>query len=479
MPSFLRMPAPAAGVEEATLLEWSVDDHATFALSDVLLVIETDKAVIDVEAETAGVLHRKLVGAGQSVAVGTPLAVIGAASDTEADIDALVAEAAAGGVAASEPPSSDAADASPAAGRHEYDAAPGRGPSEASGASGEPAAAAGAAPAAVPGAAASGEPEGAEPSAAASAARHGAAGRIFASPIARQMAKAAGLTLDELTGTGPGGRIVRWDVEHAAAQRRQKGDGGPAVPPATARTVAPAAIQTARAGERGFTDEPHSKVRSAIASRLTFSKQSVPHFYVRATPRVDALLALRKELNAAGGQKVSVNDLVVRAVARAHRLVPAANAIFMDAATRRFDYVDVAVAVATDGGLVTPVLRDVDRAPITEIAAATADFATRARAGRLRQHELEGGSVTVTNLGMFAVEEFSAIINPPHSAILAVGAARPEPVAVDGADGPELGVATVMHLVLSVDHRVLDGVVAGQWMAALTGLLEHPVRILA
>jgi pyruvate dehydrogenase E2 component (dihydrolipoamide acetyltransferase) len=232
-------------------------------------------------------------------------------------------------------------------------------------------------------------------------------------------------------------------------------------------------------GERSFTDEPHSKLRSAIASRLTFSKQSVPHFYIRATPRVDALLALRKELNSAGGQKISVNDLVVRAVARAHRLVPAANVIFTDTATRRFDYVDVAVAISTDGGLVTPVLRDVDRTPISEIAATTADFVDRARGGRLRQHELEGGSITVTNLGMFGTEEFSAIINPPHSAILAVGAARPEPIAVEGDDGPELAAATVMHLVLSVDHRVLDGVLAAQWMAALTGLLEHPVRILA
>jgi pyruvate dehydrogenase E2 component (dihydrolipoamide acetyltransferase) len=289
------------------------------------------------------------------------------------------------------------------------------------------------------------------------------------------MAKAAGLTLDELTGTGPGGRIVRWDVEQAAAHRTQALAGG-STPAASPTAVSGHA---APAGERSFTDEPHSRLRSAIASRLTFSKQSVPHFYVRATPRVDALLALRKELNSAGGQKISVNDLVVRAVARAHRLIPAANVIFTDTATRRFDYVDVAVAISTDGGLVTPVLRDVDRTPISEIAATTADFADRARSGRLRQHELEGGSITVTNLGMFGTEEFSAIINPPHSAILAVGAARSEPVAIDGADGPELAVATVMHLVLSVDHRVLDGVLAAQWMAALTGLLEHPVRILA
>lgn len=447
MPSFLRMPAPAAGVEEATLLEWSVDEKAAFALSDVLLVIETDKAVIDVEAEADGVLHRKLVTAGQSVAVGTPLAVIGSAADSDADIEAMAAETAATGDANAAADAVVAAPAAVTAGADEAAPAP------------VAASATVALPSAPPPASAGGD--------------GAVGGRIFASPIARQMAKAAGLVVEELTGTGPGGRIVRWDVEQAAAQHRPAAEAGPAV--ALTSSAGPAAAS----GERTFTDEPHSRIRGAIASRLTISKQTVPHFYLRATARVDALLAMRAELNAAGGPKISVNDLVVRAVARAHRLVPAANAIFMDTAIRRFDYVDVAVAIATDGGLVTPVLRDVDRAPIGEIAAATADFAVRARSGRLRQHELEGGSITVTNLGMFAVQEFAAIINPPHSAILAVGAAGPEPVAIDGPGGPELAVATVMHLTLSVDHRALDGVVAGQWMAALTGLLEHPARILA
>lgn len=460
MPSFLRMPAPAAGVEEATLLEWSVDDHATFELSDVLLVIETDKAVIDVEAEVAGVLHRKLVGAGQSVAVGTPLAVIGSEGDSESEIEALVAEADTGAGAV-------AGAAAAGGGNTANDVIPGDSPAAA------PVGVTVIGSPPVPGAVAAATS--ATDGAAAVAQKHGPAGRIFASPIARQMAKAAGLTLDELAGTGPGGRIVRWDVEQAAA-RHQQASAGPAAGAANAAAPGPSAVV---AGERSFTDEPHSRLRTAIASRLTFSKQNVPHFYVRATPRVDALLAMRKELNAAGGQKISVNDLVVRAVARAHRMVPEANVIFMDTATRRFDYVDIAVAIATDGGLVTPVLRDVDRMPISEIASATADFAERARGGRLRQHELEGGSITVTNLGMFGTEGFDAIINPPHSAILAVGAARSEPFAVDGADGPELTVATVLHLSLSVDHRALDGVVAAQWMSALTSVLEHPVQILA
>lgn len=462
MPSFLRMPSPAAGVEQATLLEWSVEENASFDLSDALLVIETDKAVIDVEAETSGVLHRKLVTAGQTVAAGTPLAVIGSASDSAADIEALVAEASAGESTVDGASDDDAPDDTPSEegtpdGAASVGAAPGRAAAD-DRTSGD--------------AAPEGAPDAADPAASSSA-----SGRIFASPIARRMAKSAGLTLAELTGTGPGGRIVRRDVEHAVANRGQEAPGSGAVEAAVVR--APSSRRPDRDDERRFVDEPHSKVRSAIAARLTLSKQAVPHFYVRSTCRVDALLAMRKELNAEGGQKISVNDLVVRAVARAHRLVPAANVIFTDTATRRFDYVDIAVAIATDGGLVTPVLRDVDRTPIAEIAATTADFVARAKAGRLRQHELEGGTITVTNLGMFGVEEFTAIINPPHSAILSVGAARPEPVVADGPSGPELSVATVMHLVLSVDHRVLDGAIAGEWIAALTAVLEHPARILA
>ncbi|MBN9607724.1 MAG: hypothetical protein BGO26_09665 [Actinobacteria bacterium 69-20] len=452
MPSLLRMPAPAAGAEEAMLLEWSVDEKAEFAESDVLLVIETDKAVIEVEAESDGVLHRRLVPAGERVAVGTPLAVIGSPGDSAEVIAGLVAQAS-GGQAASEPPMTK--DPVPA----------------------PPTALAPAAPA----------PTGPVPQAVGTSIDGAASrdiagyGRIFASPIARQMAKTAGITLTELAGTGPGGRIVRRDVEAAVARRDSSSAPAASAPAgAPASGSAPSARRTG-AADRTFTDEPHSKVRAAIASRLTFSKQTVPHFYVRATPQVDALLALRAELNSGrvdGEPKVSVNDLVVRAVARAHRLVPAMNVTFGDTATRHYDFVDVAVAIATDGGLVTPVLRDVDRLPLSEIAAATADFASRARNGRLRQQELEGGSITVTNLGMFAVEEFAAIINPPHSAILAVGAARLEPVAVEGANGPELAAARVMHLVLSVDHRAVDGALAARWMAALTDLLEHPVRIL-
>ena len=483
MPSLLRMPAPAAGVHDALLLEWSVDESASFSTSDVMAVIETDKAVIEIEAEADGVLHRRLVPAGRRVDVGTPIAVIGDPGDSDADIDALAAQA--GG------PVTDG-DAGPAVPAPGGDGARRGGDETGRGGSGS-AGSAGSAGEAGSGSARDGDSGGGTGSDRdRSGAAGGAAGssvaaptgepvaaamngqRIFASPIARRMAKDAGLTLVELTGTGPGGRIVRRDVQAAMAGRQR---------PAPAAPAPAAAGPAAGIAERSFTDIPHSRIRTAIAARLTESKQTVPHFYLRATARVDTLLALRGELNTGGGPKVSVNDLVVRAVARAHRAVPEMNATFTDSAIRRYHYVDVAVAIATDDGLLTPVIRDADRLCITDIAAATADVAQRARHGRLRQQELEGGSITVTNLGMFGVEEFAAIINPPQSAILAVGAARREPVvsssAEIGAAATELVAATVMHLTLSVDHRPLDGVVAARWMAALTDLLEHPVRILA
>jgi pyruvate dehydrogenase E2 component (dihydrolipoamide acetyltransferase) len=220
---------------------------------------------------------------------------------------------------------------------------------------------------------------------------------------------------------------------------------------------------------------PHSTIRRAVATRLVDSKQTAPHFYVRATVRAEKLVALRAELNDGATEKVSLNDLVVKAVAAAHRRVPEMNAVWTTDAVRRFSSVDIAVAVATDGGLLTPVVRDVTSLTATALAAQVRDLAGRARDGKLKQHELEGGSITVTNLGMYGVEEFAAIINPPHAAILAVGAIRDEPVLEDGDVVP----GQVMTVTLSVDHRPVDGVVAARWMATFVELIERPVRLLA
>lgn len=215
-------------------------------------------------------------------------------------------------------------------------------------------------------------------------------------------------------------------------------------------------------------------MRRAIARRLTESKSTVPHFYLVADCRVDELLALRRTVNEASSVKISVNDFVLKAAAAAFTDVPEANATWTDTAVRRYDSVDMSVAVAIEGGLVTPVLRSVEKLSLSEVARSVADLAGRAREGKLRQNELEGGSFAVSNLGMYGVTEFSAIINPPQSAILAVGAARPEPVVQDG----EIVVGTVMTVTLSADHRVLDGALAAQWLAAFVKRIEKPLSIL-
>ena len=233
----------------------------------------------------------------------------------------------------------------------------------------------------------------------------------------------------------------------------------------------------ARPAEAGasYRDVPHSRMRRAIAGRLSESHRDAPVFSIRGSARVDALLALRRDLNEATDVRISLNDLIVAAAARAHLAVPRMNVVWTPDAVRQFDDVDIAVAVATDNGLVTPVVRGVQRMTVSTLARASGDAVARARAGRLRQDELEGGTLTVTNLGVFGTEDFTAVINPPQAAILAVGAARQEAVVTDG----ELGVVTVLRVTLSVDHRPVDGATAAQWMAAFLALLESPLRILA
>jgi pyruvate dehydrogenase E2 component (dihydrolipoamide acetyltransferase) len=309
--------------------------------------------------------------------------------------------------------------------------------------------------------------------------------RRFASPLARRLAAEAGLLVTDLVGTGPGGRIVRRDVEAALAQRvaheeADLHDASPALPdqPAPALVVpsAPEPVPAPPTPESaGYTDRPLSRMRKAVAARLTESKATAPHFYLRGAARVDALLQLRTDLNDGADVRVSVNDLVVKAVAKAHLLVPEMNVVWTGEAIRSFTGVDVSVAVATDRGLLTPVLTAVERRSITEVARATQDFVARARDGRLQQSELEGGSIAVTNLGMYGVDEFAAIINPPQAAILAVGAAKQEAVVTDG----RVEAATVLRVTLSVDHRPVDGAVAARWMSAFVSLLERPVRILS
>jgi pyruvate dehydrogenase E2 component (dihydrolipoamide acetyltransferase) len=430
MPELLRMPEIAAATTSATLAGWPVAVNTRFAASDVIATVETDKAVVDVEAESDGVILRTLVSEGTEVEVGTAIAVLARPDETVDDVDAALAAL---GVTAGN----------------------GSAPTPA--------------PEAVPVTVApvgDGQP------------------RRFASPLARRLAAEAGLLVTDLAGTGPGGRIVRRDVEAALAQRvaHEEADvhdaspalPGPAAPAPEVPASRPAPAQARQEGAE-YTDQPLSRMRKAVAARLTESKATAPHFYLSGAARVDALLRLREDLNDGADVRVSVNDLIVKAVAKAHQQVPEMNVVWTGDAIRSFRGVDVSVAVATDTGLVTPVLTGVERRSITEVARATQDFVARARDGRLQQSELEGGSITVTNLGMYGVEEFAAIINPPQAAILAVGAARQEAVVTDG----RVEAATVLRVTLSVDHRPVDGAVAARWMSAFVALLERPVRILS
>jgi pyruvate dehydrogenase E2 component (dihydrolipoamide acetyltransferase) len=450
--SLLRVPEVAAGATEAILSEWLVEENAAFTADEPIVVIETDKAVVEVPAGSAAVLLRHLVRSGSPVEVGAPMALVGDESEKGSDLDTLLAGLGVGAPAAA------GANGGPPADR------PGMGSVHAA-PEPETAADPGTAEPAGPSPRATPEAPGDRPDDVATAAGSITArgGRVFASPLARRTLREAGLSLDGLTGSGPGGRIVRRDAEQAVARARV----APASPVVSAAD--------SRGDGRGFEDVPHTRMRRAIAARLTASKQTVPHFYVKRTARIDALLDMRRQLNEVSPQKISVNDLLVRAVAVTHAQVPEANAIWTEDAVRRFDSVDVAVAMASERGLVTPVLRDVQRTAPGAIAHQTKEFKRLADEGKLQQRDLEGGSVAVTNLGMFGVEEFSAIINPPQSSILAVGAGVPAPVVVDGT----VQVATVLTLVLSVDHRVIDGALAARWMDLLVKAVEQPLRLLA
>jgi pyruvate dehydrogenase E2 component (dihydrolipoamide acetyltransferase) len=440
VPELLRMPEIAAGTTEAVLSSWSVAENASVTAREVVATVETAKAVVDVEAETDGVILRLLVEPGAEVETGAPIALVGATGESVGDLDAVLRDLGVSGAPTTpatvepeeEPAGQVAVEVPEAATTPEPSPVDQRG----------------------------GETNGHRP------------GRVFASPLARRLAHESGLRVEDLSGTGPGGRIVRRDVERAQAEGAA---AGPQAEKAGARATGATGPATGSADAAGWRDVPHSKLRRLVAGRLTESKTTAPHFYLRATVPVDRLLELRAELNDGAETRISVNDLVVKAVARAHVAVPELNVTWQPDAVRHYESVDVAVAVATDNGLVTPVLRGVEDMTITTVARTTRDLAERAGSGQLRQHELEGGSISVTNLGMHGTEEFAAIINPPQAAILAVGAARQEPVAVDG----RLEVATVMRLTLSVDHRPVDGVIGARWLATLTDLLEHPARILA
>ncbi|SIS09945.1 dihydrolipoamide acetyltransferase family protein [Microbacterium sp. RURRCA19A] len=443
----VRMPEIATGAAEAAIQSWLVEVGSPVRAGQAIVEIETEKAVVEYEAERAGILAGILLPAGDAAAVGVPIAVLAEEGES---VDAALA--AAGGAPA--PATATPSDTEVAAAPEEAAEAP-----------------AASAPAPAPAPAPASAPAAAEPPAPALAPAAvdppGEQRRLFASPLVRRLAAERGIDLAEVPGSGPRGRIVRRDLDAwtpAPVERHPEPAPEVVEPP-----VVPASVGA------GYEDVPHTGMRRAIARRLTESKATVPHFYLQADCRVDALLALRAQINEGREQRISVNDLVVKAVAGALRDVPEANAIWTPDATRRFSAADIAVAVSVPGGLLTPVVRAADRLSIGELAATVRDLAARAREGRLKQNELEGGSFSVSNLGMYGTTSFSAIINPPHAGILAVGAATRRPVVED--DG-SLAAATVMSVTLSADHRVLDGALAAQWLAAFVARIENPLQIL-
>ncbi len=442
MAELLRVPEVAAGATEVVLSEWLVKAGEKLTAGEAIAVVETEKAVVEIEAPSGAVLLRLLAESGTEVEVGAPLALLGTEAELDGDLDAMLAELGFTGPSSKPAPARrdvpDSEAESPGPGQdappQDLDQVPEESPAPAS------------------------RPDGST--------------RLFVSPIARKLLREAGVAPEGITGSGPNGRIVRKDVEAALndPSRQQPSDAAAAPEPPVDQV--PTAT-TAGDGSQAFEEVPHTRLRRAVAARLTRSKQEIPHFYLKGEAVIDELSALRQQLNEHSPVKLSVNDFVLRAVAVAHTRVPDANVVWTDDAMRRFEHVDVSVAIASERGLVTPVLRAVEGRSLSSISAGVKHFVSAANEGRLQQRDLEGGSISVTNLGMYGVTEFSAIINPPQSAILAVGAGRQVPRVVDG----QVVVATVMDLVLSVDHRAIDGALAAQWMQALVAALEHPLSL--
>lgn len=461
MSTTIRMPEVLANVTEAAVQKWLVAAGDEIAVGQPFAEIETEKAVVEYTAETAGTVLELLVAEGDSIDVGAPIAVVGEAGESAETAPASPAEAPAAAEPAASPSATDPESAAPvaeAAVRSASAPAPAASPAAVSSASPGDAASAGSAPA----------PR---------ATHEPTAGRRFISPLVRRLARERGLSLDAVQGSGPDGRIVRRDIEALLTDAPSASASASASPTSAPAASAPAQTAAPAATTRGAEPEvvPHSRMRKTIARRLTESKNQVPHFYLTADCRVDALLAMRAEINAAGTVKVSVNDLVVKAVAGAFRDVPEANRTWTDEGMLQHGSVDIGIAVSLDDGLVVPIVRAVEGLSVSALGAQIADLAERGRAGRLRPDEMEGGSFAVSNLGMFGTLSFSAIINPPQAGILAVGAAQKKPVVVDG----ELEVGSVMAVTLSADHRAWDGALAARWLAAFVARIEHPLTILA
>ncbi len=438
MPIEILMPALSPTMEEGTLAKWLVKEGDTVSSGDVMCEIETDKATMEFEAVDEGTIGKILIEEGtEGVKVNAPIAVLLEDGESADDIGDTSKAKASGSSHAAPAEPSDATAPSKGHGRGETDATP--------------------APAA---------PKRADVE------------RIFASPLARRIAADKGIDLGDIKGSGPRGRIVKSDVEGLSksdAPTKPAQQDTPKSAPA-----GPSADAVAKMYEgREYKEFKLDGMRKTIAARLTEAKQTVPHFYLRRDIKLDALMKFRSELNRQlepRGVKLSVNDFIIKACALALQQVPDANAVWAGDRILKLVPSDVAVAVAIEGGLFTPVLKDAEMKSLSALSAEMKDLAARARDRKLAPHEYQGGSFAVSNLGMFGIDNFDAVINPPHGAILAVGAGVKKPVVT--AEG-EVSVATVMSVTLSVDHRVIDGALGAELLGAIKDNLEAPMTMLA
>lgn len=429
MPIEILMPALSPTMEDGTLAKWLVNEGDTVQSGDLLAEIETDKATMEFEAVDEGVIGKLLVDEGtEGVAVNTPIAVL--LEDGESTDNITLSPK-----PTDQPETAETIDTSAKITQSETETT--TPPTAQDRAKGD---------------------------------------RIFASPLARRMAADKGLDLNQITGSGPHGRIVKADVENAPAQSADSLQVSSAAVLPTGPTAEAVLKMYA---DRPFEEMPLDGMRKTIAARLSEAKQTIPHFYLRRAAQIDQLLKARKEMNTAleaDGIKLSVNDFIIKAAARALQDVPDCNAVWAGDRILKLKPSDVAVAVAIEGGLFTPVLRDADQKPLSALSVEMKDLAARARDRKLAPHEYQGGSFAISNLGMMGIENFDAVINPPHGSILAVGAGLAKPViAADGS----VQTATVMSMTLSVDHRVIDGALGAEFLARIVHYLEHPLAMLA
>ena len=497
MPINILMPALSPTMEKGNLAKWLKKEGDAVKSGDVIAEIETDKATMEVEAVDEGVLAKIVVPEGTAdVPVNQLIALIAGEGE---DPKAVTGD---GAPAAGSPaPAPLKVESAPAPSAPPKEPAPAASPTPQANATPDPGPAGqmsyARVDAAPEGPATAAQARGPAPQANGAA----AAGRVFASPLARRIAKEAGLDLSAIQGSGPHGRIIERDVRKAMQDGPRPAAQAPAPQPAAAPAPAPAAAPAPKpatpALAPGMSDEqvkkffepgsfeeiPHDGMRKTIARRLTESKQTIPHFYLTVDVELDALLALREQINGAAGKdrdgkpayKVSVNDFVIKALALALMRVPDANVSWTEGAMLKHRHADVGVAVSIPGGLITPVVRKAEIKTLSAISNEMKDFAARARARKLKPEEYQGGSTAVSNLGMFGVKDFAAVINPPHATILAVGAGEKRVVVKDG----QPAVATMMSATLSTDHRAVDGALGAELLAAFRGLVEAPMGMLA